>query len=101
LIADHGRAVKEVVKVPVTVVGRINDPFLADTVIASGQADLVGMGRASLVDPWMPNKAKEGRFEDIRRCFGCDVGCIGVLLTDKPITCVLNPELGHGIRRRA
>ena len=95
LIAEHGRAVKEVVKVPVTVVGRINDPFLADTVIASGQADLVGMGRASLVDPWMPNKAKEGRFEDIRRCFGCDVGCIGVLLTDKPITCVLNPELGH------
>ncbi len=95
LIAEHGRAVKEVVNVPVTVVGRINDPWLADTVIASGQADLVGMGRASLADPWMPNKAKEGKFEDIRRCFGCDVGCIGVLLTDQPITCVLNPELGH------
>ena len=94
LIAEHGRAVKEAVSIPVTVVGRINDPFLADTIIASGQADLVGMGRASLVDPAMPNKAKEGRFEDIRRCFGCDVGCIGVLLTDKPIQCVLNPELG-------
>lgn len=94
LIAEHGRAVKEAVSVPVTVVGRINDPFLADTIIASGQADLVGMGRASLADPAMPNKAKEGRFEDIRRCFGCDVGCIGVLLTDKPIQCVLNPELG-------
>ena len=53
------------------------------------------MGRASLVDPGMPNKAKEGKFEDIRRCFGCDVGCIGVLLTDNPITCVLNPELGY------
>ena len=95
LIAEHAKAVKSVVKVPVTVVGRINDPFLADSVIASGQADLVGMGRASLVDPGMPNKAKEGRFEDIRRCFGCDKGCIGVLLTDNPITCVLNPELGY------
>jgi NADPH-dependent 2,4-dienoyl-CoA reductase/sulfur reductase-like enzyme len=95
LIAAHGRAVKEVVKVPVTVVGRINDPWLADSIIASGDADLVGMGRASLVDPHMPNKAKEGKFEDIRRCFGCDVGCIGVLLTDNPISCVLNPELGH------
>ncbi len=94
LIAEHGKAVKEAVKVPVTVVGRINDPFLADSIIASGKADLVGMGRASLVDPWMPNKAKEGRFEDIRRCFGCDVACIGVLLTDNPIRCVLNPELG-------
>ena len=95
LIAEHAKAVKAVVKVPVTVVGRINDPFLADSIIASGQADLVGMGRASLVDPEMPNKAKEGRFEDIRRCFGCDKGCIGVLLTDNPITCVLNPELGY------
>jgi 2,4-dienoyl-CoA reductase-like NADH-dependent reductase (Old Yellow Enzyme family)/thioredoxin reductase len=95
LIAAHGRAVKEVVKVPVTVVGRINDPWLADNIIASGDADLVGMGRASLADPHMPNKAKEGKFEDIRRCFGCDVGCIGVLLTDNPITCVLNPELGY------
>ena len=95
LIAEHAKAVKAVVKVPVTVVGRINDPFLADSIIASGQADLVGMGRASLVDPGMPNKAKEGRFEDIRRCFGCDKGCIGVLLTDNPITCVLNPELGY------
>jgi 2,4-dienoyl-CoA reductase-like NADH-dependent reductase (Old Yellow Enzyme family)/thioredoxin reductase len=98
LIAEHGRAVKEVVKVPVTVVGRINDPWLADSVIASGDADLVGMGRASLADPWMPNKAKEGKFEDIRRCFGCDVGCIGVLLSDHPITCVLNPELGYEYR---
>lgn len=95
LIAEHAKAVKAVVKVPVTVVGKINDPFLADSVIASGQADLVGMGRASLVDPEMFNKALEGRFEDIRRCFGCDKGCIGVLLTDNPITCVLNPELGN------
>jgi 2,4-dienoyl-CoA reductase-like NADH-dependent reductase (Old Yellow Enzyme family)/thioredoxin reductase len=95
MIAEQARAIKQVVKVPVTVVGRINDPFLADNIIASGDADLVGMGRASLVDPWMPNKAKAGQFEDIRRCFGCDVGCIGVLLSDNPITCVLNPELGH------
>lgn len=95
LVAEHARAVRQVVKVPVTAVGRINDPWLADSIIASGEADLVGMGRASLVDPGMPNKVLEGRFEDVRRCFGCDVGCIGVLLTDNPITCVLNPELGH------
>lgn len=94
-MTEYARAIKTVVKVPVTVVGRINDPWLADEVIASGAADLVGLGRASLADPGMPNKAKEGKFEDIRRCFGCDVGCIGRILTMDPVTCVLNPEVGR------
>ena len=94
-MTEYARAVKKVVKVPVTVVGRINDPWLADEIIASGAADLVGLGRASLADPEMPNKAKEGRFEDIRRCFGCDVGCIGKILTMDPVTCVINPEVGR------
>lgn len=94
-MASYARAIKDVVSVPVTVVGRINDPFLADEILASGDADLIGMGRASIVDPNMPNKAKEHRFEDIRRCFGCDVGCIGSILQMKPLTCTLNPEVGR------
>ncbi len=93
--SDWAKQVKEVVKIPVVTVSRINDPFLADEILASGKADFVAMGRASLCDPGMPNKAKEGRFEDIRRCIGCDDGCEGVLFTDNPFTCVLNPELGH------
>ena len=52
------------------------------------------MGRASLADPALPNKTQEGRFEDIRRCIGCNDGCIGTLFEDKAIRCVLNPELG-------
>lgn len=93
--SDWAKQVKELVKIPVITVSRINDPFLADEILASGKADFVAMGRASLCDPGMPNKAKEGRFEDIRRCIGCNDGCIGVLFGDEPITCVLNPELGH------
>ena len=92
---DWAKQVKDVVKIPVVTVSRINDPFLADEILASGKADFVAMGRASLCDPGLPNKAKEGRFEDIRRCIGCNDGCEGVLFTDKPFTCVLNPELGH------
>ena len=89
------KQVKELVKIPVITVSRVNDPFLADEILASGKADIIAMGRASLCDPEMPNKAKAGRFEDIRRCIGCNDGCIGVLFGDEPITCVLNPELGH------
>lgn len=92
---DWAKQVKDVVKIPVVTVSRINDPFLADEILASGKADFVAMGRASLCDPGMPNKAKEGRFEDIRRCIACNDGCEGVLFTNHPITCVLNPQLGH------
>ena len=92
---DWAKQVRDLVKIPVITVSRVNDPFLADEIIASGKADIVAMGRASLCDPDMPNKAREGRFEDIRRCIGCNDGCIGVLFGDEPITCVLNPELGH------
>ncbi len=93
--ADWGKAVKEAVHIPVITVSRVNDPFLADEIIATGKCDLVAMGRASPADPALPNKAKERRFCDIRRCIGCNDGCVGVLFTDHPITCVLNPMLGH------
>jgi len=92
---DWAKAIKDVVNIPVITVSRINDPFLADSILASQKCDFVAMGRASLIDPGLPNKAKEGRMEDIRRCIGCNDGCVGVLFTDNPITCALNPMLGH------
>lgn len=88
-------AVKEVVDVPVIVVGRINDPRLAEYILDRGQADLVAMGRALLADPELPKKASEGRFEDIAPCTGCGVGCLGNLVTGGPLTCVINPALGR------
>ena len=91
---DWAKAIKEVVSIPVITVSRINDPFLAESILASDKADFVAMGRASLADPALPNKTQEGRFEDIRRCIGCNDGCIGTLFEDKAIRCVLNPELG-------
>jgi 2,4-dienoyl-CoA reductase-like NADH-dependent reductase (Old Yellow Enzyme family)/thioredoxin reductase len=87
--------VKKVCSVPVIAVGRINDPIIAESVIKSGKADFVAMGRASLADPELPNKAKEGRFEDIRPCIACTIGCLGLLYKDVPIKCVLNPSLGR------
>jgi len=94
-IADFADEVKKHVSIPVITVGRVNDPKIADQILESGKADLVVMARASLCDPELPNKVKEGRFEDIRQCIGCNVGCIGILFADKPIKCVLNPTLGR------
>ena len=93
-LADYAEEVKKVVSVPVITVGRINDPFVADSIIAAGKADFVAMGRASLADPEFPNKAAAGQFDEIRPCIACNEGCIGVLFLDQPIKCVLNPTLG-------
>ncbi len=76
-IADFAAEVKKVVDVPVFTVGRINDPLIAEAIVASGKADGVAMGRGSLADPELPNKAREGRFEDIIYCTGCMQGCVG------------------------
>lgn len=92
---DWAEEVKKVVSVPVITAGRINDPFLAETVIASGKADLVGMARTSLSDPEMPKKAKEGRFEEINRCIACGQGCAGGLISKGHIGCLVNPVTGQ------
>lgn len=93
-IVDLAAEVKNVVDIPVTAVGRINDPMMAESVLASGRADLIGMGRASLADPELPKKFAEGRYEDIRPCIGCQQGCLEELFKNEPIRCLVNPTLG-------
>ena len=92
---DMAKEIKEICNIPVITVSRINDPIVANSILRSGKADFVAMGRASLTDPEFPNKAQEGRFDEIRRCVACNVGCLGTLFTDKPIRCNLNPTLGN------
>jgi len=86
---------KEVVDVPVMVVGRINDPLIAEHLIETGKADLVVMGRALLADPELPNKAAGGHLDDIIPCIACNYGCLGRALGGLPATCTLNPTVGR------
>lgn len=96
----RARAVRSVVGVPVIGVGRINDPVLADEAIARGDADLISFGRQMLADPDTLLKAGAGDLEDIRRCLGCNQGCIERLGFElKPITCTINPECGYEYER--
>ncbi|HHV44008.1 MAG TPA: FAD-dependent oxidoreductase [Firmicutes bacterium] len=88
--------VKKVVDIPVITVGRINDPQLAEDILAKGQADFIAIGRALLTDPEFPNKAQQGRWDEIRRCIACNQGCVDrLLLEGKHATCILNPECGR------
>jgi 2,4-dienoyl-CoA reductase-like NADH-dependent reductase (Old Yellow Enzyme family)/thioredoxin reductase len=85
--------IKEAVgpEVPVITVGAIEDPLFAEKVLARGKVDLVAIGRPLFADPDMPNKAREGRFEEIRPCLRCSKSA-GVWPED--MRCVVNPAVG-------
>ena len=87
------QAIKSEVEIPVIAVGRIRNPIMADQIIRDGKADLVSMGRALIADPQIPNKAAEGRFEDIVPCISCN-RCIQTLRQGE-VRCSVNPEAGN------
>ncbi|MEE3877111.1 oxidoreductase [Vibrio sp. YYF0003] len=98
--ANISEELKKVVSIPVIAVGRINDPLIAESVLRSKQADMISMGRGSLADPHLPNKAQAGQFDDIIRCIGCLQGCIQRNAQQLPIKCLVNPMTGHESERQ-
>lgn len=89
------QGIKEAVSIPVIAANRINEPLLAEEILQQKKADLIGMGRALLADPELPNKAEEGRFEDIRICIACNQGCLDNLFMRQPIQCLVNAQAGR------
>ncbi|MDY6964895.1 MAG: FAD-dependent oxidoreductase [Halobacteriota archaeon] len=88
------QGIKEVVDIPVIASHRINDPILADNIISEGKVDMVAMARALIADPELPNKAKEGRFEEIRPCIACLQGCFDNVFKARAVTCFMNAMAG-------
>jgi 2,4-dienoyl-CoA reductase-like NADH-dependent reductase (Old Yellow Enzyme family) len=93
--APFARAVKARVGVPVLVAGRINQPQIAERILASGDADMCGMTRALICDPEMPAKSRAGRLDDVRACIACNQACIGHFHKGYPISCIQHPETGR------
>jgi 2,4-dienoyl-CoA reductase-like NADH-dependent reductase (Old Yellow Enzyme family)/thioredoxin reductase len=88
-------AMKKVLNIPVMTLGRHGDPAMMEQIIAGGKADMIAMGRQLVCDPELPNKIKKGHFDDIRRCIGCNEGCLDYFFKGWPITCAINPEVGR------
>jgi 2,4-dienoyl-CoA reductase-like NADH-dependent reductase (Old Yellow Enzyme family)/thioredoxin reductase len=93
-LAESAAQVKKALNIPVMAVGRINDPMVANEVLAKGQADLVCIGRGLLADPEMPNKARAGRLDEIRTCIACNT-CMQSIFRKGRIECLVNPMLGR------
>ena len=91
----YASEIKQVVDIPVFAAIRINDPVMANDIIKNNEADMVVMTRATICDPEMPNKAREGRVDDVRMCIACNEGCWERITQRDPITCMQNPETGR------
>ena len=91
---DIASVVKQAVSIPVSAVGRIIDPAMAEEVLESNKADMIGLGRALLADPDWINKTAAGKACDIRRCISCNRGCTDNIQNRAFVACVLNAENG-------
>lgn len=104
-VAPFAAKVKQATGKTVLVAGRINQPHDAERIVAEAQADLCGMTRATICDPEMPNKARDGRTDDIRACIACNQACIGHFQLGLSISCIQHPETGreltYGTKSRA
>ena len=86
--------IKKHVSKPVACVGSLNDPAQMEDIIASGQADIVEIGRALLADPYLVKKALEGDDDDITPCLRC-YECFGETSKSETVKCTVNPTMGQ------
>lgn len=82
--------IKEAVSIPVCVVGKLMNPKVAEKAIESGKCDLVSYARPMFADAEIPIKMMQGRYDDIRRCCGCD-RCVGDGFSGRMTECSINP----------
>jgi 2,4-dienoyl-CoA reductase (NADPH2) len=89
---DVTARMKQELKVPVIASNRINTPEDCESIIASGQADMVSMARPLLADAAFANKAAAGQPEAINTCIACNQGCLDQTFSAKRATCLVNPQ---------
>jgi 2,4-dienoyl-CoA reductase (NADPH2) len=87
--------VSAAVSVPVIASNRINDPDVAEQLLAEGTAAMVSMARPMLADPLFARKVREGRAEEINTCIACNQSCLDRIFTERTATCLVNPRAGR------
>ncbi|RGY93944.1 oxidoreductase [Blautia wexlerae] len=92
--------IKKNISKPVSCVGSLNDPAQMERIIASGEADLVEIGRALLADPYLPEKAYQDKADDITPCLRC-YECFGETAKSETVKCTVNPTMGYQLIERS
>ena len=89
------RRLRGSVSVPLVTSNRINDPAVAERVLAAGDADLVSMARPLLADPAFVAKAAAGRADEINTCIACNQACLDLVFENEIASCLVNPRAGR------
>jgi dimethylamine/trimethylamine dehydrogenase len=97
-LEEYVSYVKSITSKPVVCVGRFTSPNTMVSQVKRGIVDLIGAARPSIADPFLPNKIKEGREDEIRECIGCNI-CFAHDSRGAPIRCTQNPTMGEEWRR--
>ncbi|CNI43102.1 oxidoreductase [Yersinia pekkanenii] len=80
------------VAIPLITTNRINDPAVAEQVLADGCADMVSMARPFLADAAFVQKAAQDRADEINTCIGCNQACLDQIFEGKLTSCLVNPR---------
>jgi 2,4-dienoyl-CoA reductase (NADPH2) len=86
------KKMKGEVAIPLCTTNRINDPAVAEELLASGAADMVSMARPLLADPEFVLKAAAGRADEINTCIACNQACLDHVFAGQMSSCLVNPR---------
>jgi 2,4-dienoyl-CoA reductase-like NADH-dependent reductase (Old Yellow Enzyme family) len=75
-------------------IGYLTDPIECETALTNGTGDVVFLGRPLITDAAFPNKATEGKIEDIRYCVSCN-SCWRSIIEAGALACDNNPKVGE------
>ena len=78
--------------IPLITTNRINDPQVAESLLANNEADMVSMARPLLADPDFVNKAAAGKADRINTCIACNQACLDHVFEQKRASCLVNPQ---------
>lgn len=84
--------VRQELTIPVIATNRINDPQVAEDILANGQADLICMARPFLADAEFVNKAAADQADTINTCIACNQACLDHIFQQKRASCLVNPR---------
>jgi 2,4-dienoyl-CoA reductase-like NADH-dependent reductase (Old Yellow Enzyme family)/thioredoxin reductase len=88
------KAVREKFNKPTITTGNIRNPEIAEKILESGDADLIGIGRGQIADPNWVLKVCNGEEDTLRKCISCNIGCAGYRIgLNRPIRCTVNPDI--------
>jgi len=84
-----------VVSIPIVATNRINHPQTAEDLLESHTCDLISMARPFLADPYLMEKSRQGREDEINTCIGCNQACLDHVFVGKISSCLVNPAACH------